>query len=607
MAPATRARRKAPRRAPARPVRPPTAGWWGDGSPPWERWPRVSIRLDAEWSHERHRWESPCGVYYYDQGAADRAVDFFPEFLKHHIGEFAGQPFRLMDYQQLLLTRPIFGWKRVADGLRRFRRVFSFLPKGAGKSPWGSGTGVYCTLCDGEAAAEVYAVAADKNQARVVHDNARIMVEESPDLLEMCEVLRDAIYHPESRSTYKVLSSDASTKHGFRPHAIIFDELHAQKDRKLYEALSKSMKKRRQPLLIMMSHAGDDDEGICAEEYDYAKRVLSGTVNDPTFLPVIFEATSDDDWSDPAVWRRVNPGHGITVQHDAIVSECEQAKAEPRKLNDFLMYTLNRWVNQAVAWIPIDWWDRCAGAVDEARLAALPCYAGLDMSQKYDLTALVLAFPEPLEGTPETIAVPVETETGAVTPKTVSLNFGLTLLPFFWLPADTLLERVKQDRIPYDQWKAAGLLRVTEGGSIDYDRVLRDIVEEIIPRFPRLKEGRIGYDPAFATDIATKLRDRHGLLTVETLQNYKHLSEPAMVFEALVKTKRVRHSGHRILRNHVENVSIKSDDAGRIRPVKPKRQTKRIDGVAASLMAVAQYILNPIVVSVYEERGVLVV
>jgi phage terminase large subunit-like protein len=162
----------------------------------------------------------------------------------------------------------------------------------------------------------VYAVAGDTKQAKIVHDNARIMVEESPDLLEMCEVLRDSIYHAGSRSSYRVLSSDASTKHGFRPHGIIFDEIHNQKDRNLFEALTKSMKKRRQPLLITITHAGEEDEGIAYEEYEYAKRVLSGTVKDDTALPVIFEATSsDDDWTDEKVWRRVNPGHGITVQH----------------------------------------------------------------------------------------------------------------------------------------------------------------------------------------------------------------------------------------------------------------------------------------------------
>jgi phage terminase large subunit-like protein len=577
-------------RAPSR-TRPPTDGWWGNGVPPWKRWAGVTIPLEAKWTGER--WESPDGRYYYDQADADKAYDFFPTFLSHHIGEFAGRPFVPMPYQELLLTRPIFGWKRVDTGVRRFQRVFAFLPKGAGKSPWGAGTGLYLTLCDGEAASEVYAVAGDTKQARVVHDNARIMVEESPDLLEMCEVLRDAIYHPGSRSTYKVLSSDASTKHGFRPHGIIFDEIHNQKDRNLFEALTKSMKKRRQPLLLIITHAGEDDEGIAYEEYEYAKRVLSGTVPDDACLPVIFEATSEEDWTDEKTWRRVNPGHGITVQHDAIVAECERAKAEPRKLNDFLRFTLNRWVNAASAWMPVDWWDACKTTVADAELQELSLAGGLDMAQKYDLTAFVLSFKEPLGEAAESIDVVSIDEFGEPVKRSISLNYRITTVPFFWIPRDTMREHEKSDRVPYSEWEKAGFLYATEGNVIDYDQIFADITGPICARFPRLKGAEIGYDPAFATDIAMKLQGA-GFRMVEILQNYKYLSEPSHVFEALVKGKRVRHDGNRVLRWNVENCTVKQDDAGRIRPVKPKRATRRIDGVVASLMGVSRLMVESV-------------
>lgn len=585
--PRRRSRRKDNQRTGA-----PSAGWWGDGPPPWERWPGVTIKIEAVWVEERRRWESPDGKYFYDRDAADRAVEFFPEFLRHHIGEFAGQPFALLEYQELTLTRPIFGWKKADSGLRRFKSVFAFLPKGAGKSPWGAGTGLYLTLCDDEPAAEVYAVAGDKLQARVVHDNARIMVEESPDLLEMCEVLRDSIYHAESRSTYQVLSSDAPTKHGYRPHGIIFDEIHNQKDRKLFEALTKSLKKRRQPLLIIITHAGEDDEGIAYEEYEYAKRVLSGTVPDDTCLPVIFEATTEEDPHDPAVWARVNPGHGVTVQHDAIAAESEKAKVEPRKLNDFLRFTLNRWVNAASAWILVDQWDKCPTLPTDEKLRELAVFPGLDMSQKYDLTAFPLVFIEYLESDGEAPSVEVIAgEDGVIEKRVISLNFEISIVPFFWIPEATMRERIKSDRVPYGVWAEQGLVRVTEGNVIDYDTILRDITGEIAERFPRLKEAEIGYDPAFATDIATKLSNR-GYRCVEILQNYKYMSEPAHLFEALIKGQRVRHSGHRVLRWNVENCAVKRDDAGRIRPVKPRNQAKRIDGVVGALMGLSRAVLG---------------
>lgn len=614
---ATKARaRKVPAKrakSPAPPIPPqPSVGWWGDGPSPLDRWPGATIDIPAVWVGARARWESPDGQYYYDQAAADRAVDFFPEFLKHHIGEFAGRPFELLDYQKLLLTRPIFGWKRTSDGLRRFRKVFAFLPKGAGKSPWCSGTGLYLTLCDGEPAAEVYAVAADKHQARVVHDNARIMVEESPDLSEMCEVLKDTIYCEATRSAFKVLSSDASTKHGFRPLAVAFDEFHAQRDRKLYEALKKSMVKRRQPLMLMVSHSGDDDEGICYEEYELAKKILSGSYQDDTFLPVIFEAAADDDWTDPEVWRRANPGHGITVKHDAIASECAEAQAEPRKLNDFLRFHLNRWVNQATAWIAIDAWDRCEAKpfpTDE-ELRELPVYAGLDMSQKIDLTSVVLTFVRPLAGPAPTVDVVPTLEADAAVDasqpaRSVSLNFELFVVPFFWLPEDTLRERVKNDRVPYDIWRQDKLLRVTAGPIIDYDVVLSEIRGPITERFPRLKGAPFGFDPAFATDIAQKLMGS-GYQMIEILQGFKYFNEPSQVMEALIKAGRVRHDGNRVLRWNWENVAVRRDDSGRIRPVKPKSQAKRIDGVVASLMGLGRSIVaTEPTRSVYEDRGSL--
>lgn len=570
--------------------------WWGSGDAPHILWPGVSLQFEVVWSKKNTRWESPDGRFYFDSVEADRACDFFPAFLSHHIGEFAGRSFDLLDYQKKLLTRPLFGWKQAATGLRRFRKVFAFIPKGSGKSPWASGTGLYLLFCDNEAASEVYAVASDRNQARIVHDNAKIMVEESDDLDAMSEVLRDSISYPATRSVYQVLSADASSAHGKRPHGLLFDEFHAQKNRDLYEALKKSMPKRRQPVLILVSHSGDDDEGICYEEYEYAKGVLSGHNVDDTCLPVIFEASPKDDWTDPEVWQKVNPGHGITIQHEGIVIECQEAQNEPRKLNDFLRYHLNRWVNQATAWIPIDWWDQCEpneitdykAWLEEMAplLKTLPCAGGLDLAQKIDLACFTVAFRQRLTSSEPLEAEVISDDAGDVVKKTVDLNYRVILVPHFWIPEETMREREKNDGVPYSIWRAAGLVTATEGVTIDYTKIYRDIKEKILPSYPRLKQGPIGYDPAFATDIATNLRDRAGLVVKEVLQNYTHLSEPCYIFEALIKSKRVRHGGHRILRNHVENAAVKKDDAGRMRPVKPKRSGKHIDGVVSSLMGI---------------------
>ena len=561
--------------------------WWNAGRSPSERWPGVTFEFSAEWSRLRSRWETHDGRYYFDPKKADRAEQFFPLFLRHHIGAFAGQAFHLRPDQSQLVVRPAFGWRRTSDGLRRFRKVFIFAPKGWGKSPLGAGLGLYLARFDGEPAAEVYAVAADRNQARTVHDNAKVMVENSPDLSEGSAIVKNTITWPSLYSTYAVLASDASTVHGFRPHGIIFDELHAQRNRDLFEALRKSMAKRDQPMLVIITHAGDDDEGICFEEYELAKRVLSGQVSDlESTLPVIFEASADDDWQDPALWRRVNPGHGITIKHDDVAEEAREAAVEPRKRNDFLRYHLNRWTNQATAWIPIDWWDACRGPVDDNELAALECAAGLDLAQKWDLAAFVVVFRRYLaEAT--TIDITAEDETGAIVTKPIELNYELFVRPYFWIPENTMRLHEKEDGVPYSTWREAGLLTATDGDVIDYSRIYSDITGTIVPRYPKLKQSTIGYDPAFATDIATKLRDLAGLGVVEVLQNYKQLSEPSQVVEALIKGRRVTHDGHRVLRWNWENVSIKTDDAGRIRPVKSRNRAKRIDGAVALIIGAA--------------------
>lgn len=574
--------------------------WWGSGQPPHEQWPNVTIAIDASWSTRTNRWESHEGRYWFDAKLAANAVDFFPELLRHHIGEFAGQPFKLLDYQARLMTAPLFGWRDTQNnGYRRFRKLFGFLPKGAGKSPWGAGTGIYLARCDHEAAAEVYAVAADKKNARTVHDNAKIMVEGAPLLLDGADILKDSITWESSHSTYQVLSADASTKHGFRPHGVIFDEFHAQKNRDLYEALKKSMVKRRQPVMIIITHSGNDDEGICYEEYEYAKGVLGGSVPDETCLPVIFEASPDDDWTSPDVWRRVNPGHGITVQTSGIAAECQEAKSEPRKLNDFLRFHLNRWVNQATAWIPVDWWDACnAPMPSDDELRQCLCANGTDMAQKIDLAANVTVFRLPLESAakPDEIEIKAETETGELQTRRVLLDYRIAIVPTFWLPEDTLNERVHQDRVPYDLWRDKKLLKVVDGALITSEPIVRHIIGRggaggLLERFPALRSAQFGFDPAFASEIAVRLRDDHGLTVAEVPQNYKHLSEACQVFEALVKAGRVIHGGHRLLRWNLENVAIKTDDAGRIRPVKPKKAIKRIDGIVATLIALSRLML----------------
>ncbi len=563
----------------------PSKPWWGTGRAPSVEWPGVTIEIPAVWSPASRRWESPDGRFYFDRTAAERAVDFFPTFLKHHIGQFAGQAFTLLPYQVKLLTRPLFGWKGASDGLRRFRRVTVFAPKASGKSPWGAGTGLYLLFFDGEQGAECYALASDREQARVVHHDAQIMIEGAPDLAARCEVLRDSIFVPATNSTFKVLSADATSAHGWRPHGVILDELQLQKNRDLLEAARRSMSKRRQPVLILMGHAGTDDESIGYEEYSYAKGVIAGTLTDETLLPVVFEASETDDWQSPETWKRVNPGFGVTIQTAGLAMEAAEAANEPRKLNDFLRFHLNKWTNQATAWLPLDWWTACeAPGLTSAPLVAHEATAGLDMAQSIDYASLVVTVRVPLPAGETPTTADVIDETGAATAR--PLDYSIAVFPFYWLPEDMMREREKTDGLPLSLYRDRGLLFTSPGATLSADQVYRDITTTIAPQFPRLRV--IGYDPAFAPDVAQRLSA--SFETLEIPQTYNYMTAPCYTLEGLLKARRLRQAGHPILRWNVSNVEVKRDEAGRLRPVKPRvtgSHRKRIDGVVALLMGLS--------------------
>lgn len=546
--------------------------WWGIGQAPTDRWPGVTVEIDG------------CeGRYRFDAERADRVCQFFPRYCSHSKGAFAGQRFEPLDYQRDLILRPIFGWVD-QDGLRRFRKAYIEIPKKNGKTQLVAGIALYMLLADNEPGAEVYVAAADREQARILFAAAKSMVEGNPALARRLTVYRNKIVRNDDPAAFfQVLSAEAATKHGPNIHCLIIDELHAQPDRELFETLTRGVIARRQPLILLITTAGDDTESICYEEYEYAKKVLSGTIDDERHLPVIFEAGPKEDWASPEVLTRVNPACGTTIKIEALMASAHEAQNEPRKRNDFLRYHTNRWTNQATAWIPIEWWDDCKGTLDDADLVELECSAGLDLAQKWDLAAFVVVFRRYLE-TPIEIEVKAEETTGDIVTKSIALNYMLYVRPFFWIPENTMVQHEKQDHVPYSLWKDDGLVTATDGDIIDYNRIYSDVTTKILPRYPKLKQGTVGYDPAFATDLATKFRDIAGLQIVEILQNYKMLSEPAQIIEALIKGKRLVHDGHKILRSHWENVAIKTDDAGRIRPVKPKRASKRIDGVLGTIM-----------------------
>ena len=260
--------------------------------------------------------------------------EFFEKFLHHVKGEWAGDAFVLGDWERDRIIRPLFGWKR-PDGTRKYRKFYGEMGRKQGKSTIGAGHGLYLLFSDNEPGSEVFSLAADRDQASVIFDIARQMAEMEPELKSRCEIYRRSIVVPKTQSSYHVLSADAPSKHGKNSHGILFDELHAQPDRELYDVMKSSMGARRQPLMIMFTTAGYDRTSVCWEEHEYAERVAEDPALDPSYLPLIYAVDEKDDWTDPETWAKANPNLGISVKLSYLEEECRRAKDSPAYQNTF--------------------------------------------------------------------------------------------------------------------------------------------------------------------------------------------------------------------------------------------------------------------------------
>ena len=383
------------------------------------------------------------------------------------------------------------------------------------------------------------------------------------------------IYTP-TNSFYQVLSAEAYSKHGFNIHGVVFDELHTQPNRKLFDVMTKGSGDARMQLITT---AGTDTHSICYETHQKAKDIIDGRKIDPTFYPVIYGADESDDWTDPKVWKKANPSLDITVGIDKVKAACESAKQNPGEENAFRQLRLNQWVKQAVRWMPMEKWDNCAFAVGEDELEGRVCYGGLDLSSTTDITAFVLVFP------------PLYDEDKYV------------ILPYFWIPEDNLTLRVNRDHVPYDLWERQGYLQTTEGNVVHYG-----FIEQFIERLgERFNIREIAFDRWGAVQMVQNLEGM-GFTVVPFGQGFKDMSPPTKELMKLVLEQKIAHGGHPVLRWNMDNIYIRTDPAGNIKADKEK-STEKIDGAVATIMALDRAIRcgNDHGASVYDERGLLFV
>jgi phage terminase large subunit-like protein len=509
---------------------------------------------------------------HFDVEAAQHRIEFYPEFLRHSKGEWARHPMALAPWQKFKIGS-VFGWKR-KDGTRRFRYVYSELPRKNGKSTLLAGVGLDLLACDGEAGAEIYAAATKRDQARIIFDEAKRMVAASPELATMIARFKLNLSIDATGSKFEPLSSDERTLDGLNPHCVLVDELHRHKNRALLDVMDTAVGSRRQPLIWIITTAGDDDpQSVYNAENDYAVKVLEGTLEDDNVFAFITTIDKDDRWDDPIAWAKANPNLGISVKLDDLERQAKKAAKTPSALVAFKRLRLNVRSAQFDRAFDMEEWNRNSrGPFDPDKLPRLTCWGGLDISSKIDISAFVRLY------------APDEDNILRVTCR-------------FWMPADTLEDRADRDNVPYRRWVEEGWIEATPGNVIDHGTI-RDA---ILADAKRCDLQGVAFDPWNATQMSVELNE-HGVNMHEFIQGTRSYTNPTKELRALVASYRIDHGDNPVLRWMASNLKVFTDRNLNEMPHKAQ-SVGRIDGIAALIMATGRWIDS----SITPQPGIFVI
>lgn len=531
-------------------------------------------RFDSAWIRTWSDVEAVKQGCWFDLDAAEYAAAFF-RLLRHTKGTFAGKPFVLMPWQRFDLIMPLFGWKR-ADGYRRFEHGIIEIPKKNGKSTLCSGISLLLLIADGEAGAEVYNAAADRAQAGIVFKDAFRMAERSPYLHPLLRYKESEKYieHPASGSEYKALSADVATKEGLNCHGVIFDELHVQKNRTMFDTLVYGDSARTQAMFLSITTAGEYDPlSIGWEQHEVGRRNLEGGAGpgeDIAFFAYIRTVIEgkNNEWQDEYWWYRANPSLGVALPVRKFARTAKEAADTPTKTASFKRYRLNIWVQAAQAAFNIHDWNAGAIHMDthgfarqerlEEELKGRTCFGGLDLSAVSDTTSSVLWFPPDEE------------------------DGEHYLLTYFWLPEDNILELEQKSRAPYTHWAEEKWLRLTPGNVVDLKQIRRDL-NEIHARF---QPESWRYDPHRAVGLVTELTEEDDLPMAQFGQGFGWMNSPTVDFELLMKAHRIRHCAHPVMDWQVGNCQYARDGEDRVKIVKTRKEQRfKVDGPVSAVMA----------------------
>lgn len=512
------------------------------------------VKLACKRQTEDLKKYARSGLYEWSKEEAGRICRFI-ELLTHTKGELAGQRVVLEPWQIFILTT-VFGWRRRADGGRRFRRVYIEVPRGSGKSTLSSGVALYCLLADHEPGAEVYSFATTRDQAKIVFGDAKVMAEHNPALRERfgLQVLANALYVPSTNSTFQAKSAEGSTLDGLNTHLAVVDELHAHKTRAVYDVVETSLGKRRSSLLWCITTAGFDTSGICYEVRTMCTKVLSRLADDETQFAIIYTIDDGDDWSSMEALEKANPNWGVSVRPEVITSLLQKAKTLPSAINNFKTKHLDVWCSARSAWLDMRAWKRCeTTGLELSDFEGQPCFIGLDIGSKSDLTVKTYLFPFEEDGKDK-----------------------YALFCECWLPSKAIETSTNSQ---YSGWVRSGYIQETDGAMTDLN-VIEESIREDLSRFD---VQTVTYDPWQATQIATSLSDE-GAPMLECRFTVQNVSDPMKTLEALVIDSRIVHDGNPVMAWMMGNVEARIDAKDNIFPRKERHENK-IDGAVAAILA----------------------
>lgn len=526
----------------------------------------VSLKVYKVYKEIARILADPQSEWEYSPGKANHAIEFVENYCKHSKGKLGGKPF-ILELWQKALVAATFGIIHKIDGTRKYQEVMLVVARKNGKSTLAAAIGLYLQVADGEPGAEIFACATKKDQAKIIWLEAKRMVKKSPVLLKRIKPLVAELIADFNDSSFKPLGSDSDTLDGLNVHAALLDEIHAWKDKNLYDVIVDGTSSREEPLIFITTTAGTIRESVYDLKYDEAEQVVNG-YGDPNgyknerLLPIIYELDKREEWTDSKAWPKANPGLGTIKKIDQLVSKVNKARANPLLVKNLLCKDFNVRETTTEAWLTFEQANNAA-VFDLAELKPKYGIGGVDLSSNIDLTAACVLFRVPGDE-------------------------HIYYMHMYWLPEDLLEKRSREDKIPYDVWRDQGLLRVTPGNSVHPKFVTQWFLEVMNEHGIYLPW--IGYDGWSAKYFVEELQGYFGKeATVPVIQGKKTLSGPMKNLGADLESKLIVYGNNPITKWCLTNTSVDIDKKNQnIQPIKSKSR-RRIDGLAAMLDAYVVY------------------